>query len=83
MTQAAMLLPVLSERTTLTLPVFRYGSTETGAIQISGYVPGAERWLHDAPHILASIKKGLTDAAAGRVTVRSFAQYADLDIDND
>lgn len=40
-------------------------------------VPAAEKWLFDNADALASVRRGLEDAAAGRVQDRgSFAQYA-------
>ncbi len=43
-------------------------------------VPESEKWLYDNPVALASVRKGLADAAAGRtVNLGSFAKYADSD----
>ena len=37
-----------------------------------------DQWLLDTPEILASVKQGLADSAAGRVNKRpSYAEYAD------
>ncbi len=43
-------------------------------------VPESEKWLYDNPTALASVRKGLADAAAGRtVNLGSFAKYVDSD----
>jgi len=47
----------------------------------SFHAPGMsdhDRWLLDTPEVLASVKQGLADSAAGRVSKRqSYAEYAD------
>ncbi len=41
-------------------------------------IPESEKWLYDNPTALASVRKGLADAAAGRITyLGSFAKYLD------
>jgi len=41
-------------------------------------IPESEKWLYDNPTALASVRKGLADAAAGRtVYLGSFAKYLD------
>lgn len=41
-------------------------------------IPESEKWLYDNPTALASVRKGLADAAAGRTTyLGSFAKYVD------
>ena len=41
-------------------------------------IPARERWVYENPEILASLERGLKDAAEGRTTyLGSFAQYAD------
>ncbi len=43
-------------------------------------IPESEKWLYDNPAALASVRKGLADAAAGRtVKLGSFAKYVDSD----
>jgi len=45
-------------------------------------IPAHEAWLYNNPQALASVRKGLADAAAGRVhDLGSFAEFADLEID--
>jgi predicted transcriptional regulator len=45
-------------------------------------IPARELWLFNNKKALASVKRGIEDAAAGRVTRRgSFAKYADLELD--
>jgi hypothetical protein len=46
-------------------------------------VPSREKWLFDNPKAMASLKRGLNDAKAGRVKSKgTFAKYAD-DSDDD
>ncbi len=37
-----------------------------------------EKWLYENSEALAAVKRGLADAAAGRVHRMSFAEYADI-----
>jgi hypothetical protein len=46
-------------------------------------VPSREVWLFKNPRALQAVKRGLDDAAAGRVVRgHSFAEYADADVDD-
>jgi predicted transcriptional regulator len=46
--------------------------------RIAHTVPESDKWLYDNPTALASVRKGLADAAAGRtVSLGSFAKYLD------
>jgi|SRR5919202_6325412 hypothetical protein len=46
-------------------------------------VPGEEQWLWQTPTAWASLERGLRQAAVGEVhNLGSFAQYADLEIDD-
>ena len=59
---------------------------EDGQIVLTPFlaIPEREAWLCKNPEALAAVQRGLEDAAAGRVSyVGSFAQYADLDIDDE
>ena len=59
---------------------------EDGEISLKPVVaiPECEAWLYKNPEALASVRSGLKAAAEGRVRyVGSFAQYADLDIDDE
>jgi hypothetical protein len=38
-------------------------------------VPADERWLHENKEALASVRKGLADAKAGRLTRMPFKKY--------
>jgi predicted transcriptional regulator len=43
-------------------------------------IPAREKWLYENPEALASIRRGLADAKAGRVVKRqSYAKYAKED----
>lgn len=45
-------------------------------------IPAREAWLFKNPQAIESVKKGLEDSAAGRVSKRgSFAKYAEDDIE--
>ena len=46
-------------------------------------IPAREKWLFENAEALASVRKGLADAKAGRVVSRpSYAKFADEDDDN-
>lgn len=42
-------------------------------------VPAREKWLFDNEVALNQVKKGLQDAAAGKVNTRDFSKYLDDD----
>ena len=45
-------------------------------------IPAREKWLYDNPKALASVRRGLADAKAGRTkSLGSFAKYIDEDDD--
>ncbi len=45
-------------------------------------IPAAEAWLYKNKEALASVRQGLKEAAEGKLSKpRSFAKYADLEID--
>ena len=46
-------------------------------------IPERERWLYENPEAFAAVKRGLADIAAGRVHIMSFAEYADVTLDDD
>lgn len=47
-------------------------------------IPERERWLFENPEALASVKQGLKESAEGKAKyLGSFAQYADLEIDDE
>ncbi len=55
-------------------------SVDGGRIILEPYaeIPAREKWLFDNPEALDSVKRGLADSAAGRVSERgSFAEFAD------
>lgn len=57
---------------------------ERGRIILEPYteIPASEKWLFDNKPALAAVKKGLSQAAAGRVKSRgSFARFANDEID--
>jgi hypothetical protein len=46
-------------------------------------IPERERWLFENPEALAAVKQGLKDSAEGKGEyLGSFAEYADLEIDD-
>ncbi len=46
-------------------------------------VPERERWLYENPEAMASLERGLAEAAAGKARyIGSFAQYADDPLDD-
>ena len=57
---------------------YRISAEADGRLILEPYVeiPARERWVYDNPQALASLERGITDAAAGRVKSRgSFAKY--------
>jgi len=47
--------------------------------EIEVSVPASEAWLYRSPKALASVRRGLADAAGGRTkSLGSFARYADI-----
>ena len=47
-------------------------------------IPERERWLFENPEALAAVKQGLKEAAEGKGEyIGSFAQYVDLEIEDD
>ncbi|HVT05291.1 MAG TPA: hypothetical protein VHL58_18155 [Thermoanaerobaculia bacterium] len=42
-------------------------------------IPASEAWLYRNSKALASVRRGLADAAAGKAKPRSFARHADED----
>jgi|GEM_PF-3229699 len=47
--------------------------------EIEVSVPASEAWLYRSPKVLASVRRGLADAAGGRTkSLGSFARYADI-----
>ena len=57
---------------------FRAQQMEDGSIVLHPYaeIPAREHWIFKNPEALASLKRGLADAAAGRVVSRGrFAKY--------
>jgi hypothetical protein len=45
-------------------------------------VPQGERWLYENDDASASFARGIEDARHGRTTRMSFAEYADIKIDD-
>ena len=63
---------------------FHATTDERGRIILEPYteIPASEKWLFDNKPALAAVKKGLSQAAAGRVKSRdSFARFANDEID--
>jgi hypothetical protein len=63
---------------------FRVHQEKDGRIVLEPYaeIPARERWLFENPEALASVKRGIEDAAAGRTHyLGDFSQYADDDIE--
>ncbi len=61
---------------------FNVSKDEDGRILLEPMVeiPAREKWLFENPEALASIRRGLADAKAGRVkSLGSFAKYATED----
>ena len=57
---------------------FRVREEADGRLILEPYVeiPARERWVYDNPQVLASLERGIADAAAGRVKSRgSFSKY--------
>ncbi|MEB3309836.1 MAG: hypothetical protein VKJ02_06350 [Snowella sp.] len=71
--------------TGITSKIYRVLINDLGHILLEPIVdiPGRERWLFENPEALEAVKQGLKDSAQGRGEyIGSFAQYADLEIDN-
>ena len=65
---------------------YRLHQESNGRLILEPYVeiPERERWLYKNPAASASVEAGLRDVAAGRiVSLGSFAQYADDDLEKD
>jgi hypothetical protein len=65
---------------------YRLHQEPDGKLVLEPYVeiPERERWLYKNPTALAAVEAGLRDLAAGRiVSLGSFAQYADDDLESD
>lgn len=65
---------------------FRVHRESDGRLVLEPFVeiPERERWLYKNPVALAAVEEGLRDVAAGRVvSLGSFAQYADDDLDQE
>ena len=63
---------------------FHATTDEKGRIILEPYteIPASEKWLFDNKPALAAVKKGLSEAAAGRVKSRgSFARFANNEMD--
>lgn len=61
---------------------FNVSKDEDGRILLEPMVeiPAREKWLFENPEALASVRRGIADAKAGRVVSRpSFAKYAKKD----
>lgn len=57
--------------------VYRSPCAETDDAQRNKEMSEHDKWLCDNPEILASVKQGLADSAAGRVSKReSYAEHA-------
>ncbi len=53
---------------------YRARRQKDGKILLEPFVeiPAAERWLHENPDAIASVRRGIADARAGRVRKMSF-----------
>jgi hypothetical protein len=53
---------------------YRARRQKDGKIVLEPFVeiPATERWLHENPEAIASVRRGLADAKAGRLTKMSF-----------
>lgn len=63
---------------------FHVTTDQRGRIILEPYteIPASEKWLFDNKPALAAVKKGLCQAATGRVkSLGSFAQFANDEID--
>ena len=61
---------------------FNVSKDEDGRLLLEPMVeiPAREKWLYENPEALASVRRGLADAKAGRVVSRpSYAKYAKED----
>ena len=65
---------------------FRAQQMEDGSIVLHPYaeIPAREHWIFKNPEALASLNRGLADAAAGRVhDLGDFSKYADDDVNSE
>lgn len=65
---------------------YRMSKNSCGQILLTPVVevPAHEMWLHNNPDALASVHRGLADAAEGRVhNIGSFAKYTEIPIDEE
>jgi len=72
--------------TGITSKTYRVLTNDLGQILLEPIVdiPERERWLFENPEALAAVKQGLKEAAEGKGEyIGSFAQYADLEIDDE
>jgi hypothetical protein len=63
---------------------FHATTDDKGRIILEPYteIPASEKWLFDNKPALAAVKKGLSQAAAGRIkSLGSFARFANDEID--
>jgi len=75
--------PVAAEPTAKPGAVF-YVASDSEPEPTEGDTPLEEAWFKDRPDVIEGIKRGLADMAAGRgVYLGSFAEYADLELDED
>lgn len=62
-------------------PIMDDSRTDDAKIGVES--PERERWLHENPEAMASLERGLAEAAAGKARyIGSFAQYADDPIED-